>query len=202
MLATALFNSLVLITAPEEGAAKEAPVAEGPAPAPDAPKDRAKEWQVQVAPGAELFVFPWYGQVSGGGLIAAGPTFKLTANKLGWYRGFMIGGGPSLQYSYMAETREPKDKIHQFTLNGDMVVGGGLYEKFAVYAHLMLGLGVMSAFDGETQKKFLLPGARATAGVGGFGYITPKISLGALIDFGFPGIVDAMVTVGFHLGKK
>ncbi len=109
--------------------------------------------------------------------------------------------GPSFEYSSLIETNEPKDKIHQLTFNGDFVIGGGTFEKFAVYAHLMLGIGVANVYDGEKDKKFWLPWGRIVGGVGGWIHITPGFSLGALVDLGFPGIIDAFFMIGFHVGK-
>ncbi len=156
---------------------------------------RISEWQLQIAPGAEFFVF-------GDTVVGNGPAFKLAAQRVWWISHFMIGSGPSLQYSSLIETEEPKDKIHQITFNGDFVIGGGSFEKFAIYAHLMLGLGIASVHDGETDDKLTTFWARAVGGLGGWVHITPKFSLGALVDVGWPGIVDALLTVGFHVGRQ
>lgn len=197
ILASAFISSFVFISSPEEETLP--PPLE---PATDK-KVRTKEWQLQVAPGAELFVFPWLGIETENALIARGPTAKFGAYRLGWYGGFMVGGGPSLHYSFMKETKEPPDRMHWLTLNGDFMIGGGRYQKFAVYAHIMGGLGIISAYDAETDTKLKpWPIGRALVGVGGYGHITPRISLGALVDFGYPGTIDALVTLGIHFGKK
>jgi hypothetical protein len=199
ILTSALISSFVLINAPEEGASAAAE----PAPASDDGKVRTKEWQLKVAPGAEFFVFPWVTGPADNPLIAAGPAAKLSAHRIGWYGGFMVGGGPSLHYSFMKETKDPPDRLHWLTLNGDFIIGGGRYEKFAVYGHLMLGAGIFSGYDAETDAKLkVLPTGRALVGVGGYGHITKRVSLGLLADFGFPGTIDALITATFHFGKK
>ncbi|MFO8070809.1 MAG: hypothetical protein R6V85_02940 [Polyangia bacterium] len=153
---------------------------------------RTNEWQLEVGLGGEFFVF--FDQVVGNG-----PVFKLSAQRIGWFNHFLIGGGPSLQYSFLIESKEPKDKVHQMTVNGDFLIGGGSFELFAVYFHLMLGAGAMHAYDAESKDKLWLPGLRAVGGVGGWYHLTPLVSLGALVDVGFPGIIDAMISVGFHV---
>lgn len=201
IFASTVISSLVLINAPEDAESVETDAAAEPAP--EDGKVRAKEWQLQIAPGGEFFVFPWLGVEAGDGLIAGGPTAKFSAHKIGWRGRFMIGGGPSLHYSFMKETKDPPDRLHWFTLNGDFVVGGGQYQKFAVYGHLMLGAGILSGYDADTDTKLgVLPAGRALVGVGGYGHITKRISLGLLVDFGFPGTIDALVTANFHFGKK
>jgi len=189
-----LLGALVLFTAPR--AARSQTEEGGTPPVETAEQsDRSGEWQLEVGLGGEFFVF--LDQVVGNG-----PTFKLAAQRIGWFGHFMIGGGPSLQYSYLVEADALKDKIHQLTVNGDLLIGGGTFEKFAVYLHVMAGLGAAHAFDGETKKKMWLPWFRAVGGVGGWIHLTPLVSLGGVVDVGFPGIVDALLMVGFHLGKK
>ncbi len=198
ILTSTLISSLVFINAPEE------PSASATAPeAAESGKLRTKEWQLQIAPGGEFFVFPWFGLDTGNGLIAGGPTAKLSAHRIGWYGSFMVGGGPSLHYSFLKETKEPPDRLHWFTLNGDFLIGGGRYQKFAVYGHVMLGGGVFSGYDADTDTKIkVLPAVRALVGVGGYGHITPRVSLGLLVDFGLPGTIDTLLTANFHFGKK
>ena len=84
------------------------------------------------------------------------------------------------------------------------VVGGGKADKFAVYAHMTVGLGVIAAKDGATGTSLVLPGIHAAAGIGAHGYLTRRLSLGTLIDFGYMGGlgVDAFLTLGLHFGKK
>lgn len=205
IFASALISSLVSFSAPEDASETPTPPVETAETAgtADTGKLRTKEWQLQLAPGGEFFVFPWFGIDSGNGLIAGGPTLKFSALRVGWYGGFMVGGGPSLHYSFMKETKDPPDRLHWFTLNGDLMIGGGRYQKFAVYGHLMLGGGIFSGYDADTDTKIkVLPAVRALVGVGGYGHITPRISLGLLVDFGLPGTIDALVTAGFHFGKK
>lgn len=167
-----------------------------PAPAP-APEDLKKfnQWAVLIAPGGTY--------IKGQGWTAGGPLFRLNAWVHGWRGKFLIGGGPSLHYSLLLD-RDQDDQIHFFTVNGDMIIGGGMPGKFAVYGHLTLGLGVLRAHDGATDLTLTLPGGRAGAGLGGHGYITPRISLGALVDFGYLGGlgVDAMAVLGIHFGRK
>ena len=46
-------------------------------------------------------------------------------------------------------------------------------------------------------------GARAAAGLGGFGKITDRFSLGGLVDFGWAGglWVNGMLTANLHFGR-
>ncbi len=115
----------------------------------------------------------------------------------------MIGGGPSLQYTYLFD-KPNKDKVHLATVNGDMIIGGGKPDMIAAYFHLTAGLGVLSAKDGATGIKITFLGARAASGVGLYGHVAKRITLGVLVDFGWMGGlgVDAFATLGFHLGKK
>ncbi|MFV8755467.1 hypothetical protein ACNOYE_33380 [Nannocystaceae bacterium ST9] len=163
-------------------------------PAPEPSRRAGPEFLLHVAPGANLIV---------GRFTAYGPSFRLGAWGSSWFGHFMIGGGATLHYSYLLEPKPADDHLHFFTLQGDMVLGGGTYEKFAIYAHLTAGAGVLSAKDGATGSKFVLPGIRAAAGIGGYGYITPRVSLGALVDFGYFGTLglDLLLTVNIHFGR-
>jgi len=189
-----LLGALVLFAAPRAALAQ---TEEGsPAPAePAAGGDRAGEWQLEVGMGGEFFVF--LDQVVGNGL-----ALKLAAQRVGWFGHFMLGGGPSFQYSYLIESDKIKDEVHQLTINGDFLIGGGTFETFAVYLHLMAGFGGAHVYDGDTKEKMWLPWFRAVGGVGGWFHLTPLVSLGVVVDVGFPGIVDALLVVGFHVGKK
>ena len=89
---------------------------------------RAKETQLQIAFGGEFFALSASDDV-----IGNGPALKLAALWMRWWGGFMIGGGTSFYYSFMTENQEPKDKLHQMTLNGEFMIGGGIFGKFAVY---------------------------------------------------------------------
>jgi len=182
---------------PPAGSDPSAPPAAGQpdaAPPPAAGPVRAKEFQLQVDVGGEFFIFADQA-------VGNGPAFMLSAHWLRWWGPFMLGGGPSIHYSYMFENKEPKDKIHQATLNGDFVIGGGIFRKFAIYAHILFGAGVASVYDGETKTKLTTFWARAVGGIGGWVHVARMISLGVLVDVGWPGTVEVLATVGFHFGK-
>lgn len=208
--ALALTSTAVASTAQEpEGpaeaeAAAQEPAADAakpsePAPPADAAKtpERYNQWHLLIAPGV--------GYVRGprNAYSAIGPSLRFGAWKLAWRRNFMIGGGPSLVYSYLFD-KLGQDRLHFLTVNGDFVVGGGKADKFAVYAHMTVGLGVIAAKDGATGTSLVLPGIHAAAGIGAHGYLTRRLSLGTLIDFGYMGGlgVDAFLTLGLHFGKK
>ncbi len=187
--------------APDEeasaGDSSDAPPPGDPSAAPppaDTGKRKHKEWNLQLQPGGEFLIAGTYN--------AYGPAFRFAAWKQGWRGGFMVGGGPALHYGYMVDPAA-QDRLGILTLNGDFIIGGGNYEKFAVFFHATFGLGLLHASDGATDTSFLLPGFRATAGVGGYGKITERISIGALVDFGYYTAIgiDAMITLGFHFGK-
>lgn len=186
-------------TAEGDGAAKPAAPAE-PTPAaatPEATPTRYSQWHLLIAPGI--------GYVRGPNKAysAIGPGGRFGAWKLSWRKNFVIGGGPSIVYSYLFD-KLGQDRLHFFTVNGDFVVGGGKADKFAAYAHLTLGGGVIAAKDGVTGSSFILPGIRAAAGFGIHGYLTRRLSLGTLVNFGYMGGlgVDAFLTLGVHFGKK
>lgn len=155
---------------------------------------KARELQLQVALGGEFFIFAHQA-------VGNGPALKLSAHWLRWWGPFLLGGGPSIHYSYMFENKEPTDEIHQLTLNGDLIIGGGILQKFAVYAHLLLGFGMASAYDGETRSKITMFWARAVVGCGAWVHLTRSISVGALVDLGWPGTVEVLATASFHFGK-
>jgi hypothetical protein len=116
----------------------------------------------------------------------------------------MVGGGPALHYTYLVDNTPAEDKLQLLTVNGDFVIGGGIPDKIAGYAHLTAGLGVMYGEDGETGTRILWPGIRGAAGGGLHGFVHRMVSLGALVDFGWYGGlgVDAFLTVGIHFKKK
>jgi hypothetical protein len=155
-----------------------------------------RELQVQFAPGVEFFALGY----GGSKIVGAGPAFKFTSQWLRWWGGFMFGGGTSLYYTYMLEGEEPRDVFQQLTLNGEMLIGGGIYRTFAVYAHLSAGAGVALAHDAETNTDWTLPWFRARVGVGGWYNILRWLSLGVIADLGWPGTIEALVTLGFHFG--
>ena len=134
---------------------------------------------------------------------AYGPALRFGGWASRWIGNFMVGGGPVLHYSYLTESGPAKDHLQLFTLQGDLLLGGGRYEKFAIYGHVTLGGGIMSAKDGASGISLTLPGVRLAAGVGGHGYITPRFSLGALADFGYLGGlgVDLLITANVHFGR-
>ncbi len=176
---------------------------EQPTPAPSAADPEAKpeklrtgnEWMIHIAPGAN-FVFSRYYK-------AYGPTARFGGLASRWIGNAMIGGGPVLTYGYLLDPSPAKDRIQFFTLQGDFMVGGGRYEKFAIFAHLSLGGGAAIAFDGATKTKLTVPWIRAAAGVGAYGYITPRFSLGTIVDFGYLGGlgVDVVLTANIHFGQ-
>lgn len=120
-----------------------------------------------------------------------------------WRANLLIGGGASLHYTYLRDARGP-DHLHLMTVNGDMIVGGGVPDRVAAYGHLAFGLGVIGKKDAATGQVLLGLGARALAGFGIYGFVAPRVTLGVLVDAGwFFGLgVDGFVTIGFHLGKK
>lgn len=204
---------VVLLSPPDPTLLLEAPAnAEGPVPASTEPNTEAPppstevadaeepgrrregpEFLLHVGAGANLIV---------GRFKAYGPSLRLGAWGSSWFGHFMIGGGATLHYSYLID-KVAQDNLHFFTLQGDMALGGGTYEKFAIYTHLTLGGGVLAAKDGATGTSFIVPGIRAAAGVGGYGYITPRFSLGALVDFGYFGTLglDVLLTANVHFGR-
>lgn len=115
----------------------------------------------------------------------------------------MVGGGPVLVFNYIKD-KANDDTFLVGTLNGDLVVGGGKANKFAVYGHLILGLGVVSIRDGSSDVSGIVPWVQGRIGAGGHYYVSDKISLGLLADFGggFGHIaVEGLLTLGVHFGK-
>ena len=72
----------------------------------------------------------------------------------------------------------------------------------------MLGVGVLKVAGRQDGFQFDIvdAGFRALVGAGVRGYITPRFSLGAVVDVGNVGRgafgVDAMATLGFHFGRR
>lgn len=171
------------------------PPSETPPAAPEV-TDRFNRWSLQIAPGAE-FIF-------GGDWNAYGPNVRFGGWVHAWRGKFMVGGGPALHYTYLIDNSPQEDKLQIITVNGDFVIGGGIPDKIAGYAHLTAGLGAMYGEDGATGARILLPGIRGAAGGGLHGFVHRMVSLGALVDFGWYGGlgVDAFLTVGIHFKKK
>ena len=183
--------------ASDDSSGDDPPTAESDAPPPGDPtadasgKTRARDRVLVVQPGGTFM--PSFGLYGPG--VRIGGWFQR------WIGGFMVGGGPLLHYSY---TFGGGTTFGNLTVNGDFIIGGGKFQKFAVYGHLTAGLGVAHASSGSVSA--IGPGARLMFGAGGYGHITKRISLGALVDAGFTsnGLavgVDAFLTLGFHFPK-
>ena len=177
-----------------DGDASAPPADPSAAPEDSGGKRKNKEWNLQIQAGGEFFV--------SGQFLAKGASFRFGAWKQLWIRGFMVGGGPFLHYSILVDPAA-SDTVGLLTFNGDFIIGGGKYQKFAVFFHATAGLGIGHVSDngGDT---IIVPIGRPLAGVGGYGHITERISIGGLVDFGYYVVavgVDAMITLGFHFGK-
>lgn len=180
---------------PLEPDAAPAPAEPGPA-APT--KQRFNRWSLQIAPGAE-FIFA-------GEFNAYGPNFRFGAWVHAWRGKFMIGGGPALHYTYLVDNTDSGDKVQLFTVNGDMVIGGGKADKIAGFGHITLGAGAVYGKDGQTGASLAGPAIRFAAGPGLHGFVHRMVSLGALVDFSYYPFVglgmDAFLTVGIHFKPK
>lgn len=187
----------------ESESESEAEVVAEPAAAPAAPADdvaaegtpkKFNEWGLMLSAGPSFMVGPNWS--------ATGAIMRLGLMKHWWRNHFMIASGPSVSY-WFAQDKVAQDKIHLATFNGELMMGGGVAEKFAVYGHLVLGLGYLQAHDGATNTTIKFVGGKSGAGVGAKYYIIPKLSVGALADFNFLGglAVDAMVTLSFNFGR-
>lgn len=187
--------SVVIDEVAETQTGKKAPPTEGPTePTTKPTKFRSgNEWLIHIAPGATLLR---------GAFTANGPSFRVGGWASRWLGNFYVAGGPVLHYGYLID-KAADDQLHLFTLQGDLALGGGIYEKFAVYAHMTGGLGVLSANDGATDTKITTLGARFGAGLGFYAYVIPRLSIGALADFGYYGTlgIDALLTVNVHFGQ-
>lgn len=159
-----------------------------------------KEWMLVIAPGFDYIRGPSSNPYTA---LGGGARFGGHAVKWGGGKGkFFIGGGPILHYSYIKD-QDFDDVIHLITLNGDLLIGGGGPGVWAVYGHLTGGLGYFSGFDAQSGLRIQTIGARGALGVGGFGKITDRFSLGGLVDFGWAGglWVNALITANIHFGR-
>ena len=167
-------------------------------PAPTAGAQK-REWMLVIAPGFDYIAGARQSfRALGGGLRFGGHAIKWAGAK----GRFLVGGGPIMHYSYLKDP-DFGDVVHLFTVNGDLLLGGG-NQRFGVYWHLTAGLGYMGAFDAQTDTRINTLGARGGTGVGGFGKINDRFSLGALVDFGWAaGLwVNALVTANIHFGRR
>ncbi|MCA9700144.1 MAG: hypothetical protein KC431_21650 [Myxococcales bacterium] len=190
--------------APEPESESEKPAVEGPVPAeaPNAielPSNKKREWMLVIAPGFDYVIG------SKNSFKALGGSFRFGGLATSWTGAkghFLVGGGPMIHYTYLKDP-DFEDVIHLATVNGDLILGGG-NQRWGVYWHLTLGLGVLSALDAQTNTKITTFGARAGSGVGGFGKINDRFSLGALVDFGWAGglWVNALITANIHFGRR
>ena len=111
-----------------------------------------------------------------------------------WTGDRLIGGGPMIQYEGVFA---PRRNYGQFTWAGDFIAGGGKQDKWAAYFHGTGGIGFIGS---EGEFGF---GVRLMVGVGAFGMVSERVSLGVLIDGGLwsNAVVfglDAKATLGFH----
>lgn len=213
-----LVVGLALTGAPEPEPADGSEVEQGQLPGPDAEQaaeepsqvaaaedidpsglTRKREWMMVISPGFDFVRGP------ANAWRALGGGFRLGAHALTWggKKGrFLVGGGPFVHYSYLRDGPND-DTIHLATFNGELMLGGG-NQRFGVYWHLVGGLGYLGAQDGATGITIHAPGARAATGVGGFGKIGDRFSLGVLVDFGWAGGVwiNALLTANVHFGRK
>jgi hypothetical protein len=161
--------------------------------------DRFNQWHLQVAPG-----FGYMKGLLGTSWSASGPALRLGAWKLGWRKGFLIGGGPALVWGSLRD-KVNEDWVNMGTLNGDLIVGGGKSGKFAVYGHLTLGLGVASFSDGATGSSGIVPAGRGAIGLGGDGHMSDKISVAALAVFNYvyaAWALDTFITLNIHFAPR
>lgn len=181
----------------EPAATAEVPAAE-PVALPDMQLPK-KEWMVVISPGFDyLSAFGAYTALGGGARVGAHAVLWGGAEGH-----FFVGGGPVLQYTFFKD-REFDDTLHLFTVNGDFIIGGGGAGKWGVYGHMVLGLGYFAVRDAQTDTSIGGFGARAGAGVGGFGKITDRFSLGGLVDVGYAGAgiwINPMITANIHFGR-
>lgn len=187
-------SAMARVEAPSEAA----PVAEAAAEPPPASATK-REWMLVIAPGFDYIIGARNSfRALGGGLRFGGHAMLWTGAK----GHFLVGGGPILHYSYITDPAQ-KDVLHLLTLNGDLLLGGG-NKRFGVYWHLTTGLGYLGASDGQTDTTIKTLGVRAATGLGGFGKINDRFSLGALVDFGWAGgvWVNALLTANIHFGRR
>ena len=179
---------------PESEEMTEPPAAPADDVAAEGAPKKFNEWGLMLSAGPSFMVGPNWS--------ATGAIMRLGLMKHWWRNHFMIASGPSVSY-WFAQDKVAQDRIHLATFNGELMMGGGVAEKFAVYGHLVLGLGYLQAHDGATNTTIKFVGGKSGAGVGAKYYIIPKLSVGALADFNFLGglAVDAMVTLSFNFGR-
>lgn len=153
------------------------------------------QWSMDLAPGAS-FVF-------GQGYRAIGGGLRVNAWNHAWRGNFLVGGGPSIHYNYIAD-RVNEDVVHLGTANGDFIVGGGRPDRVAAYFHVTAGLGVIAVRDGATGLHVVSLGARAGGGAGLYGHVTKRVTLGFLVDAGWMGGLglDTFLTLGFQFEKR
>lgn len=163
------------------------------------PSNKKREWMLVIAPGFDYIRGRQNAYRALGGGFRFGGHAMLWTGKKGH---FLVGGGPMLHYSFVKDP-EAQDALHLVTANGDLLLGGG-NQRFGIYWHLTAGLGFLDASDGQTDTRLRTVGARAATGVGGFGKINDRFSLGALVDFGWAGglWVNALVTANIHFGRR
>lgn len=157
-----------------------------------------REWMLVIAPGFDYIDGLPRFRALGGGFRLGGHAIKWTGE-----RGrVLLGAGPILHYAYLQDP-DYDDAIHLVTVNGDLLIGGG-NKRWGLYWHLTAGLGYMKAFDAQTNAKLQTLGARGATGVGGFGKINDRVSLGALVDFGWAaGLwVNTSITANVHFGRR
>jgi len=168
-------------------------------PVPPPASAQKREWMLVIAPGFDYVIGPKANpyRALGGGFRFGGHAIKWAGAK----GHFLVGGGPILHYSYIAD--KTSDKIHIVTVNGDLLLGGGK-QRWGVYWHLTAGLGYLQASDGQTNTNIRTLGARAATGVGGYAKIVDRFSLGALVDVGWAGgtWVNALITANIHFGRR
>ncbi|NVB43222.1 hypothetical protein G6O69_35690 [Pseudenhygromyxa sp. WMMC2535] len=158
-----------------------------------------REWMLVVSPGFDYVVGPQKAyEALGGGFRLGGLATKWAGAK----GHFLVGGGPMIHYTYLKDP-DFQDVLHLATVNGDLVLGGG-NQRWALYWHLTLGFGVLSAKDAQTSSSLTTFGARAASGIGGYGKINDRFSLGALVDFGWAGglWVNTLLTANIHFGRR
>jgi hypothetical protein len=158
-----------------------------------------REWMLVIAPGFDYVAgarqsFKAYG----GGFRFGGHAIKWAGAK----GRLLVGGGPILHYTYMKDP-DFNDTLHLVTANGDLLLGGG-NQRFGIYWHATAGLGYLAAVDGQTSTRIQTVGVRAATGIGGFGKINDRFSVGALVDFGWAGgvWVNALLTANVHFGRR
>jgi hypothetical protein len=169
-----------------------------PAP-PTSTSGQKREWMLVIAPGFDY--------VAGArqAFKAYGGGFRLGGHAIKWAGAkgrFLVGGGPMLHYTYLKDP-DFNDTLQLVTANGDLLLGGG-NQRFGVYWHATAGLGYLAAFDAQTNTKIQTVGVRAATGIGGFGKINDRFSVGALVDFGWAGglWVNALLTANVHFGRR